>query len=82
MLAKKKLNTIEILFSKALIDSYVSNDKFILINMCSEHKYNGMKEERKILWKILYKKWKGIVSVVRKMYQAKILVLEELSKID
>ena len=50
--------------------------------MCSEHKYNGMKEERKILWKILYKKWKRIVSVVRKMYQAKILVLEELNKID
>ena len=32
MLAKSKLNSIEVLISKALIDSNISHDKFILIN--------------------------------------------------
>ena len=32
MLAKSKLNWIEILISKALIDSVISHDKFALIN--------------------------------------------------
>ena len=32
MLAKTKLNTIEVLISKALTNSYVSNDKFVLVN--------------------------------------------------
>ena len=32
MLAKSKLNNIEVLISKALIDSNISDDKFVLIN--------------------------------------------------
>ena len=32
LLAKYKLNSIEILISKALIDSNISHDKFVLIN--------------------------------------------------
>ena len=32
MLAKYKLNRIEVLLSKALIDSNISHDEFILIN--------------------------------------------------
>ena len=32
LLGKDKLNTIEILISKALIDSYISHDKFVSIN--------------------------------------------------
>ena len=29
---KDKLNTIEVLISKALIDSYISDDEFVLVN--------------------------------------------------
>ena len=32
MLAKTKLNNIDVLISKSLIDSYISHDKFVLIN--------------------------------------------------
>ena len=32
LLAKFKLNSIKLLFSKALIDSYISHDEFFLIN--------------------------------------------------
>ena len=43
---KPKLNTIEILISKALINSYINRDKFVLVyNLLRE--YNEMKEEIK-----------------------------------
>ena len=45
MLLKFKLNSLEVLISKALTDS---NDEFILINNVLEE-YNGMKEEIKNL---------------------------------
>ena len=32
LLAKSKLNSIEVLISKALIDSVISHDEFVLIN--------------------------------------------------
>ena len=32
MLAKPKLNRIEVFYSKALIDSVIIHDKFVLIN--------------------------------------------------
>ena len=44
MLAKSKLNGIEVLISKALIDSVTSNDEFILMNNVSKE-YNEMKED-------------------------------------
>ena len=34
LLAKDKLNSIEILISKALIDSNISHDEFVLLKMC------------------------------------------------
>ena len=46
MLGKDKLNTIEALISKALIDLYISHGKFISINNISREYYE-MKEERK-----------------------------------
>ena len=47
MLGKKKLNTIGVLISKALIDSYISHEKFVsVINVLKE--YNEIKEEIKI----------------------------------
>ena len=46
LLGKDKLNTTEILISKALIDSYISHDQFTSINNVLRE-YNEMKEEIK-----------------------------------
>ena len=46
MLAKPKLNRIEVLISKALIDSVTSQDEFVLINNILKE-YNEMKEKIK-----------------------------------
>ena len=48
LLAKTKLNSIEVLISKALIDSNSNHDEFILINNVSKE-YDDMKEEIKNL---------------------------------
>ena len=47
LLAKAKLDTFEVLISKALIDSYISHDKVVSVNVWRE--YNEMKEEIKKL---------------------------------
>ena len=46
VLGKDKLNTIEVLISKALIDSYISHDEFVLVNNVLR-KYYEMKKEIK-----------------------------------
>ena len=46
LLAKLKLNSIEVLISKGLIDSNISHDEFVLINHLLKE-YNDMKEEIK-----------------------------------
>ena len=48
LLAKSKLNSIEVLISKASVDSVISHDKFVLMNNMLEE-YNKMKEEIKNL---------------------------------
>ena len=48
MLAKSKLNSIEVLISKAFIDSVISHDEFVLINNLQKE-YDKMKEEVKNL---------------------------------
>ena len=46
LFGKDKLNIIEVLISKALINSYISHDKFVTVsNVLRE--YNEMKNERK-----------------------------------
>ena len=45
--AKSKLNSIEVLSSKALIDSNISHEEFVLINSVLKEFYD-MKEEIKI----------------------------------
>ena len=66
LLGKGKLNTIEVLISEALIDSYVSHDEFILANDVLRQ-YDEEKEEIKHLETsveyIIWKQWKPIVSV-------------------
>ena len=52
VLLAKKLNTIEVLISKPLIDSYINHDELISINNVLRD-YNEIKEE--MLWNILYK---------------------------
>ena len=46
LFAKSKLNSIAVLISKALIDSNISHDEFILINNVLKEFYD-MKEKRK-----------------------------------
>ena len=48
LFVKSKLNSIEVLNSKALIDSVISHDKFVLINN-GKKEYDEMKEEIKNL---------------------------------
>ena len=48
LLVKSKLNSVEVLISKALIDSVISHDEFVFINnVLKEH--DDMKEKTKIL---------------------------------
>ena len=46
-LAKSKLNSLEVLISKALIDSNISHDEFVLINNVLKEFYDT-KEKSKI----------------------------------
>ena len=48
LLAKFKINSIEVLISKVLIDLVISHDEFVLINNVLKE-YNEMKEEIKSL---------------------------------
>ena len=45
MLTNNKLNSIEVLISKVLIDSNISQDEIVSVNMLKE--YDDMKEEIK-----------------------------------
>ena len=58
LLRKDKLNAIEVLICKALINSYISHDKFVSVNNVLRE-YNEMKKEIKkivkLSWNILYK---------------------------
>ena len=46
MLAKSKLNSTDVLISKAFIDLFISHDEFVLINNVLRE-YKIMKEETK-----------------------------------
>ena len=48
LLAVSKLNSIEALISKSLIDSVISHDEFVLVNNVLQE-YNEIKEEIKNL---------------------------------
>ena len=57
LLAKTKLNIIEVLISKALMDSYIKHDNFVLVNNVLKE-YNEMKKEVKnseMLWNVYIK---------------------------
>ena len=77
LLEKDKLNSIEVLISKALINSYVSHDEFVSVNNVLREYYE-MKEEIKnpetSFEYIIQKQWKPIVSVVKNILLTKIQV--------
>ena len=54
LLGKDKLNIIEFLISKTLIDLYISHDQFVSVNNILRE-YNGIKEEMETSVKTLYR---------------------------
>ena len=70
MLGKDKLNTIEVLISKALIDSYISHDEFVSVNNVLRKYYEVRKEIKilKLLWNTLYKKHGKLLCHLQKIY--------------
>ena len=85
LLGKDKLNTIDVLFSKYLINSYISHDEFLSVkNVLRE--YNEMKKEIKnpetSVEYFISKQWKPIASVVKRILRMKNQMSEKLKKID
>ena len=81
LLGTTKLNNIEILISKALIDSYISDYELTSVNMFRE--YNARKEEAKnYVEYVVKRKCTPIASLVTKKLQTKIQLLEKINKID
>ena len=74
LLGQTKLDTIEVLISKALMDSYINYDEFVSVNNVLRE-YNKMKEEFKnrenTVEYTIWKQWKCIVQVLRKILQIK-----------
>ena len=67
-LAKTKLNIINVFVSKALIESYINHEEFVLVNNVL-WEYNKAKEKIKspesAVEFTIEKQWKRILSVVR-----------------
>ena len=83
MLAKSKLNSIEVLISKALIDSNISHDEFVLINnMLKEYEEERRNQKFKDLIKFIedfslfIKQCYHIVWSVEKIQKVKIQKLQ------
>ena len=85
LLGKAKLDAIEDLVSKSLIDSFISQEDFLSVNKLLRE-YNEMGEEIKnpenFVAYVIQKQWTNILSVARKILRTKIPVLEKLNKLD
>ena len=81
LLPKPELNNIKVWISKALIDSHINRNKRVLVNRVLKE-YAAMKVGIKDLENAVEYTVYYIVSVVRKILQTKILVSEELNKIN
>ena len=82
---KDKLNSIEVLISKALIDSYINHDELVSINNVLREYYEMKKERRNPETSVEYtiqKQKKPIASVVKNILLTKIQVSKKLNKID
>ena len=64
------------LLSKALSDTYINHDEFVSVDNVSRE-YNEMKEEIKnpenAVEYTIWKQWKPIVSLLKKVLQTKLL---------
>ena len=65
MLGKDKLNTIEVLISKALIDSYISHDEFVSVNNVLREYYEMKNLETSVEYTI-QKQWKIVKNALLK----------------
>ena len=72
LLAKSKSNSIEVLISKASVDSVISHDKFVLMNNMLKE-YNKMKEE--------IKKFKDLISLSKILIYLLNNVIEKIQKV-
>ena len=68
MLGKSKLDAIEVLISKSLIDSYISHDEFVSVNNILRE-YNEMKEGIKQSWNFCGIHYINMVNISRKTYR-------------
>ena len=85
VLGKDKLNPIEALTSKALIDLYISNDEFPSVNNVLREYYEMKKEIKNPETSVeynTYKKWKPIGSFVKNILLTKVQVSRKINKID
>ena len=73
------------MISKALLNSYINHEKFVLVNSALRE-YNEMKEEiqnsKNVVEYTIKKQWKRLVSLLRKILGTKFLVSEELNEIN
>ena len=77
LLGKDKVNSMEVLISKTLIDSYISHDEFVSINNVLKEYYEMKKEIKNPDTSVEYtiqKQRKPIVSVVKNVILTKIQV--------
>ena len=80
LLGKDKFKTIEVLFSKSLIDSYISHDEFVSANNVLREYYNlkeKMKNPKTSVKYTKWKQWKFFVSVVKNILRTKIEMLKK-----
>ena len=85
MLGKDKLNSIEVLISKALIDSYINHDKFVSINNVLREYYEMKKERKNPETSVEYtiqKQKEPITSVIKNILLTKFQVSKKLTEID
>ena len=79
-IGKDKLNTIEVLISKTLIDSYISHDEFASVNNVLG-KYYEIKKKKKNP-EISVKTMENHCVICKKILLTKIQVSGKLNKID
>ena len=82
LLGKDKLNTIEVLIYKAIIDSYISHDK--LVSVCFKRILwnESRKKILKLLWNICIKAMETYCVSCKKYTANKIQLSEKLNKVD
>ena len=84
LLRKDKLNTIQVLLSKALIESYIRHDKFVSVDNVLREYYKMKKKKKilKLLWNTLNKKIETYCLSCKKYTANKNSSIKKPNKID